>query len=208
MAVSFRRRDVQAALVLGAALAAVGVGALLRLPQRADALLQIGVHLAAGREAAIPAGLGAGLSWGSSALLAVWLEWSMLLLGFPLLVLFGRRLHRIAKARAALERAEAFARRRPDAGVLVLGAITLMPFLPIGALTSLLVGETLGLPSVRLLFVLAGAELAANVTVALAAASVIGYFPDPAMAGFALAGFMLVLGLVLGLLPRRLQSSM
>lgn len=201
------RRDAQIALALGLALAAAGAGALARMPQRGAALAQAGVHLAAGREAAIPVGLGAGLAWPTSATVAVWLEWSMLLLGFPLIVLLGRRLHRVARFRAALDRAESFAKRRPDAGVLVLGGVTLMPFLPIGALTSLLVGETLGLPAPRLLVVLAGAELAANATVALAAASVIASFPDPALAAFALAAAIVLLGVVIAVLPRRLVSS-
>lgn len=202
------RRDARVALALGLGLAAAGAGALARAPLQGALALQLGVHLAAGREAAIPTGLGAGLSWVGSAIAAIWIEWTMLLLGFPLLVLAGERLHRIARIRHALDRAEAFARRRPDAGVLVLGGLTLMPFLPIGALTSVLIGETLGLPSGRMLATLMGAELIANLTVALAAASVIGFFPDPALAALVLAGVVIVIGVAVALIPRRLQSSM
>lgn len=200
------RRDAKVALALGAALLALGFGALMRAPLREGTFAQLGVHLLAGREAAIPLGIGAGLSWRASATAAVWLEWSMLLLGFPLLVLLGERIHRWKRAQATLQRAEDFARRRPDAGVLVLGGVTLMPFLPIGALTSVAVGETLGLPSGRLLATLAGAELIANVTVALASASVVSYFPDPALAALVLAGVMLLIGVAIGLLPRRWPS--
>lgn len=198
------RRDVRVALAVGIGLAAAGAGALARAPLQGAILLQASIHVVAGREAAIPAGLGAGLSWLASATAALWLEWSMLLLGFPLLVLLGERLHRIGRIRGLLDKAEAFARRRPDAGVLMLGGLTLMPFLPIGALTSALVGDTLGLPAGRLLATLMAAELIANVTVALAAASVIAYFPDPALAAFILAGVILLLGALLAVLPHRL----
>src|SRR5687767_1382986 len=101
------RRDAKIALVLGAALLAVGIGVYLRAPLRGPLSTQLAIHLAAGREAAIPVGVGDGLSWRASALAAVWLEWSMLLLGFPLLVLLGERLHRWARVKRALDRAEA-----------------------------------------------------------------------------------------------------
>lgn len=200
------RRDVKVVLVIGIALALAGLGALLRAPLRNALAVQVGVHLAAGREAAIPAGLGSGLSWQGSAIAALWFEWSLLLLVFPVLVLLGERLHRVERVKAMLDKAEAFARRRPDAGVLMLGGLTLMPFLPIGALTSALIGETLGLPSARLLATLMGAELIANVTVALAAASVVGFFPDPTFAAFVLAGVVLVMGAAIALVPSRLPS--
>lgn len=197
------RRDARIALVAGAALAALGAGALLAAPLRGPLALQLGVHLAAGREAAIPLGIGAGLSWSASATAALWLEWTMLLLGFPLIVLAGERLHRWRRVRAAIERAEAFAARRPDAGVLLLGGLTLMPFLPVGALTSLLIGETLRLPPARLVATLMAAELIANLTVALAADSVLAAFPDPALAALVIAGVIIAIGLLVALLPRR-----
>lgn len=191
------------ALAAGAAallLASVGVAGLARLGAAAPVLAQVAAHLAAGREAGIPTGIAVGLGWRASFLAALLLEWTMLLAAFCALDLARERLRAWPWARERLERAEAWARGRERAGVLLLGGVTLMPFLPIGAITSLVVGEALALPALPLLATLMLAELAANLMVALAAASVVSLLPDPALA----AGAMALLAVLLGLwLARR-----
>lgn len=190
------------------AVAAVSLGAaFLAASPRGAALAQLAMHLAAGREAAIPLGLVGGLPWPTSFLLATLLEWTMLLAVVPLAGLASARLHRWRPVRDAILRAESYAARRPDAGVLFLGAVTLTPFLPIGAITSLFVGVVLGLPKRRLVPVLMLAELAANLYVALAAASLVALFPEPWMGGAFLAAVALALGLAFGL-RRRNESVM
>lgn len=197
------RKDAAVSLVLGAALLLAGLLALLASPERPALLAQVGIHLAAGREAGIPAGLAAGLDWHTSAATALVQEWSMLLLGFPLLVLLGDRLHRWPPVARLTSKAEAYAQAHPNVGVFALGGLTLAPFLPIGALTSVLVGELLRLPAMRLLPVLMGAELLANLTVAIAAAAVFSAFPDPRLAAALVSAAMLVATLVGVLLARR-----
>lgn len=197
------RRDALVSLVAGAALAAASLAAFWIHPQRPRLALQAGLHLVGGREAAIPPGIGAGLSWPTSFAAALALEWSMLLLGFPLLVLAGGALRRWRRARDALAGAEAFAARRPDAGVLTLGGVTLMPFLPIGALTSVLVGEVLRLPSWKLIPTLLAAELVANLTMALAAAAVLAWLPHPFLTSLALAAALLAAGAVVAVKVHR-----
>lgn len=174
-----RRPDAWTALLLGALLLATGALLLWASPHRAPLLGMLGVELVAGREAALPTGIALGLPWTLAALANVWTEWTMLLLGFPLLALAGDRLLRVPRIEALFHRARAFAHARPNVGVLALGGLTLAPFLPIGALTSVLVGEILGLPQRRLVPILLLAEVAANVTYAYAASAVAGLFPDP-----------------------------
>lgn len=190
------RRDAWIALALGLLLLAAGLTLLAALHAAGRSgphLLTIGVELLGGREAAIPAGLAAGLSWQSVAATTLLVEWTMLLLGFPILVLAGHRLLAFPRVAAVFEAARARAAARPGTGVLALAALTLTPFLPVGALTSVLIGEMLGLPSRRLLPALMLAELAANVVVALSAAAVVGLFPDPrVVAGAASAALLLV----------------
>lgn len=202
------RRDAWISLVVGVLLATLSVIAWMTIraeaPQDARAIAwQTGLHLAFGRETAIPAGLAAGLDWTQVFLAAQALEWSMLFLGFPLIVLFGEALHRIGPIRRVLDRAHEFATRRPDAGVLLLGALTLIPWLPFGALTSMFIGEAIGLPSRKLLPVIALAELLANFSFAYLTAFAIGFLPHPQLGAAALAAFFLVLAVGAMVLPRR-----
>lgn len=164
--------------------------------------LQIALHLAFGRETSIPAALAAGTEWPAAFLTAQALEWSMLFLGFPLIVLFGEGLHHIHVVRRVLDEAEAFARRRPDAGILALGALTLIPWLPVGALTAVFIGEAVHLPSRKLLPVIALAELLANLSFAYFTAAATSLFPDPRLAALAFAGVFLALSLAAAFWPR------
>lgn len=198
------------ALVLGSALLCLGVVLLLALHaagQSRPYLITISVELLGGREAAIPAGLAAGLPWPSVAATTLLVEWTMLLLGFPLLVLAGHRLMRIPRVGVVFERARERAAARPGTGVLALAALTLTPFLPIGALTSVLIGEMLGLPSRRLLPALLLAELAANLLVAVSAAAVIRLFPDPRVAAGAASAALLLVALGGALAGRRRRRA-
>lgn len=200
------RRDALTALAAGAALALLAAAALGVLTARGEAApfaLVLGVELAAGREAAIPAGLAAGLPWHVAALTTLAIEWTMLLLGFPLLVLAGARLARIRRVEALFHRARDHARRHPGTDVLALGALTLFPFLPVGALTAVLVGEFLGLPSRRLLPTLMAAEVVANLGFAFAASRLLGLFPDPRLPAALLAGVLLVGALLAAWWTRR-----
>lgn len=202
------RRDAWASLGLGLVLAIVSVatwfGIWTRDPRTATTMsVQTGLHLAFGREGAIPAGLAGGLTWMQSFLTAQALEWSMLFLGFPLIVLFGEALHHIRPIRRVLDAAEAFAHRRPNAGILALGGMTLVPWLPFGALTAVFIGEALRLPSRRLLPVIALAELLANLSFALATAFAVSRLPDPRLAAAAIAGVFILLSIGAALWPRR-----
>lgn len=190
------RKDAVVALALGTILLALDVallGALLARGAAGPYLVLGSAELVAGREGAIPAGISVGLSWTQAALATTLIEWTMLLLGFPLLVLAGARLARVQRVEAAFHRARVYAHENPSTGVLALGALTLAPFVPVGALTSVLVGEFLGLPSWRLLPVLLAAEVLANVTVAFSAAAVLDLFPHPQLVA-ALASLALVAG--------------
>ncbi len=169
---------------------------------RAALLLQTSVHIAFGREVSIPSGLTAGLAWPQSALAATWLEWSMLFTLFPLLILFGERLHRIARVQDIMDAARRHANKHPNAGVLALGLLTLMPGLPVGALTSAFIGESLRLPSWRLLPVLALAELVANVTIAVATAALVGWLPSPRIGAAVIAVAFLGLAIYAWFAPR------
>lgn len=164
--------------------------------------IQTGFHLAFGRETAIPAGLAAGLTWMQSFLTAQALEWSMLFLGFPLIVLFGEALHRFGPVRRLLDRAEARAQKRPDAGILALGAFTIVPWLPLGALTAVLIGEALHLPARKLLPVIALAELLANLSFAYATGFAVTRMPDPRMGAAVLALVFIALSLLAIFWPR------
>ena len=203
------RRDALVALAAGVALLVLGLALFARAALAGEGgpyVLLFSVELAGGREAAIPAGLYAGLTWPQAALATTLVEWTMLLLGFPLLVLAGARLARIRRVEAMFHRARVYAQERPATGVMALGALTLAPFVPVGALTSVLVGEFLGLPSHRLLPVLLGAELAANVAFAYSSAALLGVLPDPRILG-ALAAGMLLLGVVLSALWGRRKGT-
>lgn len=193
------RRDALVALCGGLLLLALGATLLAGLALRDEAgpyLLVLTVELAAGREAAIPAGITAGLPWFQAALATNLIEWTMLLLGFPLLVLAGDRLARVRRVEALFHRARLRAQAHPTTGVIGLGALTLVPFLPVGALTAVLVGEFLGLPSKRLLPTLMAAEVAANLGFGLAAGAFLGMFPDPRLPALLLAGLLLAVALL------------
>ena len=187
-----RRRDVWIAAALGFALAGAALGYLAASDRKRELLLVLAVEVAAGREASIPAGLAAGLDWPTVALVVLLIELTSLFALFPLLVGLAAGLHRIRWLEGHLRRAQAFAARRPDVDALALGALTLMPFLPVGALTSVLVAELVRLPSRYVLPVLAGALVLANVGVAWATARVLSYLPHPQLVAAAMAGLLLV----------------
>lgn len=195
------------ALLAAASLAAWGALAFEGDPQAGRFALQTTLHLAFGRETAIPAALATGTSWPLAFVAAQALEWSMLLLGFPLIVLFGEGLHHIGPIRRVLDRAESFAKLRPDAGILLLGAMTLVPWLPLGALTAVFIGEAVRLPSRKLVPVVALAELVANLSFAYFTAVAAARFPDPRLAAAAFAGLFLVLSLAAAFWPRRRRAQ-
>lgn len=200
------RQDAAVALAAGLVLLTLGGGLLGALMLRGDAgpfLVVLGVELAAGREAAIPAGLSAGLAWHEAALTTNLIEWTMLLLGFPLLVLAGGRLARVRRVEVLFHRARLHAQAHPNTDVLGLGALTLFPFLPVGALTAVLVGEFLGLPSKRLLPVLLAAEVVANFGFALAASTFLGLFPDPRLPALLLASVLLAVAVAMAVVGSR-----
>jgi hypothetical protein len=204
------RKDVAVALALGTLLLLAGLASLGVLLSRGEArpyLVLAGAELAAGREAAIPAGFEEGLGWRQAAAATTLLEWTMLLLGFPLLVLAGDALARVRRIEAFFHKARLRAQADPSTGVLALGALTLVPFVPIGALTSALVGEFLGLPAWRLLPVLLGAELVANVALAVSAAAILSVFPHPRIVAGAAALSLVAGALVAALLARRRRAA-
>ncbi|HWH08068.1 MAG TPA: hypothetical protein VNX21_02645 [Candidatus Thermoplasmatota archaeon] len=186
-------------LLLAAALAAWVAGA----PDRERLAVVAATELAAGREAALSTGLALNVPWARAAALTTGIEWSMLLVGAPLLVLGGDWLRERPWVRRRLARAEAFARERPRTGVLALAALTLTPFLPVGALTSVLIGEVLALPLRLLLPALALAELAANFGFAFLASHALGLLPDPRLGAALMAGALLLAALALAFWPRK-----
>lgn len=184
------RRDVVWAGALGVAIAIGSLAYFFASPAKPALLGLLGVEVAGGREASIPAGLYLGLDWREAALAASLIELTSLFLLFPLLVGIAAGLHKVRWLEGMLARAQDYAQRNPQVDVLALGAITFMPFLPIGALTSVLVGELLRLPSRYLLPVLAGALVLANVATAYATARLLALFPDPRLVA---AGMTLLL---------------
>lgn len=201
-----QRRDVWVSLVLGLVLAVASLGYLAASEDRNPLLVLLAVEIAAGREAGIPAGMAAGLDWKTAAAATTLIEWTSLFLGFPLLALLGTALHRVALIERLSARAQRFAAERPDVGILTLGALTLMPFLPIGALTSVLIGEILRLPTKRLLPVLAASLLLANIAFGAATAAVLDFVPNPRLVAAGMAG-LLVLGAGVAALVHRRAAS-
>lgn len=183
------RRDAIAAGVLGVIVAITALGYLLTHAQREALLVLLSIEIVGGREASIPAGLAQGLDWTTAAVAVSLIELTSLFLLFPLLVGLATGLTRMRWFDATLARARAYASRNPDVDVLALGALTLMPFLPVGALTSVLIGELLRLPSRYLLPTLAAALVLANVLTAYAMDRLISIFPNPQL----VAGIMTAL---------------
>lgn len=201
------RRDVAVALTGGVLLVATGVALLLLRPDPWPQLGTVGAELAGGREVAIPTAFSLGLPAPEAAATVLLVEWSMLLLGFPLLVLAGDRLARIPRVEALFHRARERAQAHPNTGVLALGALTLFPFLPVGALTSVLIGEFLGLPARRLVPTLMAAEVLAIVTVTASVYALLPLLPDPRLAAGLMAALLLLAALVGGLLGRRRRGT-
>lgn len=198
-----RRRDVPIAAAIGVGIALAAIGYFLASEQKPALLVLLAVEVAAGREAGIPAGLAAGLDWRAAALATSFIELTSLFLLFPVLVALAAGLHKLAWLERHLARAQDYARRNPDVDVLALGALTFMPFLPVGALTSVLIGELLRLPSRYLLPVLAAALVLANVAMAYATARLISLFPDPRLVAAAMTALLLVGAGVAWLVHRR-----
>ena len=187
-----RRADVLVAGTLGVLLAAASLAYLLLHPQRPALLVLLAAEIAGGREASIPTGLAQGLGWTTAATAASLIELTSLFLLFPLLVGLAAGLHKVRALEGLLSRAQAYAQRNPEVDVLALGGLTLMPFLPVGALTSVLIGELLRLPSRYLLPTLAGALLLANVSLAWATAKLLSYLPRPELVAAGMAGALLL----------------
>ena len=207
LATRVRRPLLWTLALLGAALALLLGLWVATAEDRVDLLLVASAELVAGRETALTTAVARGVPWARAATLTTGIEWSMLLVGTPLLVLGGDWVRERRWVRRRLARAEAYARRRPRAGVLALAALTLMPFVPVGALTSVLVGEVLTLPLVLLLPALALAELLANVGFALLASRTLGLLPDPAWAAALVAGALLLTALAMTLWPARRDAA-
>lgn len=201
------RRDALVAGTLGAALAATALTYLFLHPQRPALLLLLGVEIAAGREASIPAGLAAGLGWPDAAIATSLIELTSLFALFPLLVGLAAGLHKVTWLETHLARAQDYARRNPDVDVLALGALTFMPFLPIGALTSVLIGELLRLPSRYLLPVLAAALVLANLVTAYATARLLDLVPHPRLVAAGMTALLLVGAAVAWLVHRAQRRS-
>lgn len=174
-----KRADVLVAGLLGVVLAITALAYLLSHAQRDALLVLLSIEIVGGREASIPSGLAQGLDWHTAAVAVSLIELTSLFLLFPLLVALATGLTRVRWFDATLARARAYASRNPDVDVLALGALTLMPFLPVGALTSVLIGELLRLPSRYLLPTLAAALVLANVLTAYAMDRLISVFPNP-----------------------------
>lgn len=191
------------AFALGVAIALAALAYLALSPRKADLLAVLGLEILGGREVSIPAGLALGLAWPELALVVSFIELTSLFLLFPVLVGLAAGLHKVRWLEGSLARAQAYAQRNPDVDVLALGALTLMPFLPVGALTSVLVGELLRLPSRYLLPTLAAALVLANVSVAWATAKLLSYLPRPELVAAGMAALLLAGAGVAFLLHRR-----
>lgn len=176
------------------ALVALWSAALFLAPARRGlVLLVLGLDLAAGREASIPAALAAELPWPSAGLLVTLLQWSYVLALAPILLAAGGRLRGWGPLRGIAETGDALAKRFPQAGVFSLAGLAVFPFLPIGALTALLAGRVLGVPALRLLAAILAAQAVANTLWALAASRALALLPDPRLgAALVAAGFVAV----------------
>lgn len=199
------RRDVPIAAAIGVAIALAALTYFFLSDQKHALLVLLAVEIVGGREAGIPAGMSQGLDWRQSALAVSFIELTSLFLLFPLLVALAAGLHKVSWLERHLVRAQEYARRNPDVDVLALGALTFMPFLPVGALTSVLIGELLRLPSRWLLPTLAAALVLANVLMAWATARVISFFPDPQLVAAAMTA-LLLLGAGIAWLIHRVRS--
>ena len=177
---------------LGAAIAMASLAYFFASPDKPQLLTVLGIEIVGGREASIPAALALGLDWREAALVASLIELTSLFLLFPLLVGLAAGLHKVRWLESHLARAQDYARRNPDVDVLALGALTFVPFLPVGALTSALVGELLRLPSRYLLPVLASALVLANAAMGYATARLISFFPDPRIVAAGMTALLLV----------------
>lgn len=187
-----KRRDVPLAFAIGVTLALASLAYLYAHPRKVDLLAVLGLEILGGREVSLPAGLALDLSWPELALVVSLIELTSLFLLFPVLVGLAAGLHRVRWLEGALAKAQDYARRNPDVDVLALGALTLMPFLPVGALTSVLIGELLRVPSRYLLPTLAAALVLANVSLAWATAKLLSYLPHPQLVAAGMAGVLLV----------------
>lgn len=201
------RKDVAIAGSLGALVAFAALLYFFLSESKPALLVLLGTEIAVGREGSIPAGIAAGLGWREAALATSLIELTSLFLLFPVLVGLAAGLHKVRWLEAQLARAQAYARRNPDVDVLALGALTFMPFLPVGALTSVLIGELLRLPSRYLLPVLAAALVLANVTMAYATERLISLFPEPRLIALGMTGFLLLGAGVAWLLHRHRNAS-
>lgn len=199
------RADVFVAGALGIALLTATILFFLGHPQNRALLILLAVELPAGREASIPAGLAAGLEWHTAAVAVNLIELTILFLLFPLLVALATGLHKVGWLESTLARAQAYAKRNPDVDVLALGALTFMPFLPVGALTSVLIGELLRLPSKYLLPTLAVSLVIANVLMAYATDRLLAFFPDPRLVA-AIMTLLLLGGAGIAWLVHRVKS--
>ncbi len=178
---------------LGAALALAALAYLYASPHRSALLVLLAAEIAGGREVGIPAGLATKqLSWQEAALATSMIELTSLFALFPLLVGLAAGLHKVRWLESHLARAQEYARRNPDVDTLALGALTFMPFLPVGALTSVVIGELVRLPSRYLLPVLAAALVLANLTMAYATARLISIFPEPRLVAAAMTALFLL----------------
>ena len=200
------RRDVLVSLALGVAIAATALVFLALHPQKPALLALLAAEVVWGREVGIPTGIGAGLDWQTAALATSLIELTSLFALFPLLVGLAAGLHKVRWLESSLAKAQDYARRNPDVDALALGALTLMPFVPVGALTSVLIGELLRLPSRYLLPTLAAALVMANVLFAFAASRVLAFFPDPQLVAFAMAALVVAVGAAIWLVARRKRA--
>lgn len=186
------RPDALVAFGLGVAIA---LGALLFFalhPQKPELLALLAAEIAGGREVGIPTGIALGLGWQSAAVATTFIELTSLFLLFPLLVALAAGLHQVRWLESSLTKAQDYARRNPDVDVLALGALTFAPFVPVGALTSVLIGELLRLPSRYLLPVLAAALVLANIVTGFATAKVLSFFPNPQLVAAMMTALLLL----------------
>jgi uncharacterized membrane protein len=187
-----RRRDVPIAFGLGLVVASVALAFVFASAKRGALLVLLAAEIVGGREPAIPAGIARGLSWQEAATATTLIELTSLFLLFPVLVGLASGLHRWPWLESTLRVAQRYAQRRPDVDVLALCGLTLAPFLPIGALSSVLVGEMLRLPSRWLLPGLAVTLVIANVSFAFAVGALLRSVPHPALVAGILSGALLL----------------
>lgn len=203
------RPDAIVAFVVGLGVATCALLYFALHPQKPELLALLAAEIAGGREVGIPTGIGVGLTWQSAAIATTLIELTSLFLLFPLLVALAAGLHHVRWLETSLARAQDYARRNPDVDVLALGALTFIPFVPVGALTSVLIGELLRLPSRYLLPVLAAALVLTNVVTGFATAKVLSFFPNPQLVAGIMAAILLLVaaGVWLAHRMRRRRSS-